>query len=105
MTSKPFSKKDEKAVMDNPEWTAEEFRRARPFAEVFPHLVKTRGPQKAPQKVPVSLRLDPAVVETFKSTGRLWQSRMNEALKREAAKILRKQAKAASADKAERKHA
>jgi hypothetical protein len=34
---------------DNPEWTAEDFKRAKPFAEVFPDLAESRrarGPQK-----------------------------------------------------------
>ena len=26
---------------DNPEWTAEDFRRAKPFAEMFPTLAKS----------------------------------------------------------------
>ena len=33
---------------DNPEWTAEDFRRAKPFAKMFPALAKSRrvrGPQ------------------------------------------------------------
>ncbi len=39
-----------------------------------------RGPQKAPKKVPVSLRLSPAVIEHFKATGAGWQRRIDEAL-------------------------
>lgn len=31
-------------------------------------------------KLPVSIRLDPKVVEHFKSTGKGWQSRINELL-------------------------
>jgi hypothetical protein len=45
---------------DNPEWTAEDFRRAKPFAEMFPALAKTRrarGPQRKPTKIAASLRL------------------------------------------------
>ena len=57
---------------------------ARPAEEVFPELVATyrarRGPQKRPTKVPVSIRLDPEVVEYFRATGEGWQSRINEAL-------------------------
>jgi uncharacterized protein (DUF4415 family) len=55
---------------DNPEWTQEDFRRAKPFAEMFPTLAKSlrgRGPQKKPTKVAVSLRLTRAVVERFKA--------------------------------------
>jgi hypothetical protein len=32
---------------DNPEWTAEDFERAKPFAEMFPDLAASaRGPQQ-----------------------------------------------------------
>jgi uncharacterized protein (DUF4415 family) len=57
---------------DNPEWTAEDFRQAKPFAQVFPALAegrRGRGPQKQPTKVAVSLRLTREVVERFKSDG------------------------------------
>lgn len=67
-----------------PEWTAEDFARARPAAEVLPELVeayrKSRGPQKTPTKVPISMRLSPEVVDYFKSQGTGWQTRINEVL-------------------------
>lgn len=70
---------------DNPEVTAAQARQARPFAEAFPELAATlrrsRGPQKAPTKQLVSLRLDSAIVEAFKATGPGWQTRMNDALR------------------------
>jgi uncharacterized protein (DUF4415 family) len=44
-----------------------------------------RGPQKAPTKKLVSLRLSPEVVDHFKSTGPGWQTRIDGAL-REAIK-------------------
>jgi uncharacterized protein (DUF4415 family) len=72
---------------DNPQWTAEDFRRARPFADVFPELAasrRARGPQKEPTKVAVSLRLTREVVERFKADGPGWQTRMDEALKKAA---------------------
>jgi hypothetical protein len=37
------------ADADNPEWTAQDFKRAKPFAQMFPALAKSRrvrGPQK-----------------------------------------------------------
>ncbi len=40
-----------------------------------------RGPQKAPTKQQVTLRLDRDVVERFRATGPGWQGRINEALK------------------------
>jgi uncharacterized protein (DUF4415 family) len=70
---------------DNPEWTAEDFKRARPFAEVFPDLAasrRARGPQKEPTKVAVSLRLTREVVERFQAGGPGWQTRMDEVLKK-----------------------
>jgi uncharacterized protein (DUF4415 family) len=39
-----------------------------------------RGPQKAPTKKLVSLRLSPEVVEHFRSTGPGWQTRIDETL-------------------------
>jgi uncharacterized protein (DUF4415 family) len=71
---------------DIPEATEEDFSRARPI-EDFPELAEAlerargqRGPQKAPTKDRVGLRLDHAVVEHFRATGPGWQSRINEVL-------------------------
>jgi uncharacterized protein (DUF4415 family) len=78
---------------ENPEWTEEDFARARPAREVLPpalydaltnKLRGQRGPQKAPTKVAVTLRVDRDVLERFKAKGPGWQSRMNEALGRAA---------------------
>ena len=41
-----------------------------------------RGPQKAPVKKSVTLRLDPDILTHFKAMGEGWQGRMNEALRR-----------------------
>ena len=71
---------------DNPEWTAADFRRARPSREVVPHIVeaylrrKGRPPEGVASKVQVTLRLDPAVIAHFKARGPGWQTRINEAL-------------------------
>jgi uncharacterized protein (DUF4415 family) len=72
---------------DNPEWTEEEFSKARPFAEVFPDLMesinRSRGrPNLEMPKKLVTLRLDQDVVEKFRATGKGWQSRINDVLKR-----------------------
>lgn len=71
---------------DNPEWTKDDFARARPAAELPAAIRKafprTRGPQKAPKKIPVSLRLSPEVVEHFKSGGPGWQARIDDALRK-----------------------
>jgi uncharacterized protein (DUF4415 family) len=39
-----------------------------------------RGPQKAPTKKLVSLRLSPEVIDHFKSSGRGWQTRIDSTL-------------------------
>ena len=39
-----------------------------------------RGPQKAPTKTLVSLRLSPDVINHFKATGRGWQTRIDSTL-------------------------
>jgi uncharacterized protein (DUF4415 family) len=41
-----------------------------------------RGPQKAPTKKLVSLRLSPEVIHHFRSTGPGWQTRIDETLAR-----------------------
>lgn len=42
---------------------------------------RARGPQKAPTKVSVTLRLDSEIVERFRASGKGWQSRINDILK------------------------
>jgi uncharacterized protein (DUF4415 family) len=89
---------------DNPEWTDEDFARARSAKEVLPpHLYKTavkryrgqRGPQKRPIKQAVTLRLDPDVIAWYKATGPGWQTRMNDTLRRPLTEpAARKKAKA-----------
>jgi len=80
---------------ENPEWTDEDFSRARPMIEVMPELVARlevwqaqerrrrgdRGPQKSPTKVQLTLRIDRDVVEAYRATGPGWQVRMNAALR------------------------
>lgn len=67
------------------EWSAGDFRNARPPSElpdgVLDAFPRTRGPQKAPRKVPISIRLSPEVVAHFRATGDGWQSRIDEVLK------------------------
>lgn len=71
---------------DNPEWTEEDFRKAKPASSLPPEILKafpkTRGAQKAPKKIPVSIRLSQDVVARFKAGGPGWQSRIDEVLKK-----------------------
>jgi uncharacterized protein (DUF4415 family) len=77
---------------ENPEWTEEDFARARPPQEVlppdvlaqFPNTSRGRGPQKGPTKVAVSIRLSREVIERFKAGGPGWQSRIDQALRKAA---------------------
>ncbi len=72
---------------DNPELTDEDFARMRPVRETHPELVedwlrRRRGAQKAPTKVLVSLRLEREVLEKLRASGRGWQSRANDMLRK-----------------------
>ncbi|HEV2651622.1 MAG TPA: BrnA antitoxin family protein [Rhizomicrobium sp.] len=76
---------------ENPEWTAEMFRDARPAEEVIPGITaaalrlreRLRGrPKLENPKAHVSLRLDPVVIAAFKEDGPGWQGRINETLLR-----------------------
>ena len=81
---------------DNPEWTKADFARATKWPagvrlkDLKPgelaRIVSKRGPQKAPTKVAVSIRLSPEVVKHFKAKGPGWQSRIDEALRKIAKK-------------------
>ena len=76
---------------DNPEWTDEDFARARPAADVLPLEVlaafgkgkrgRPLGWTKPNAKKSITLRLDPDVIEGWRRSGPGWQSRMNSALR------------------------
>jgi uncharacterized protein (DUF4415 family) len=71
---------------ENPEWTVDDFARAKLEHEIPAHIraafPKTRGRPAGSNKQLVSLRLDKEVLEKFRATGPGWQSRINEALRR-----------------------
>jgi uncharacterized protein (DUF4415 family) len=77
---KGYTAADMRAVSDNPEWTKEDFAKARPFDEMFPGLRKGRGRAKKPTKKSVTIRLDQNVVAFFKKDGDGWQGRINKTL-------------------------
>lgn len=83
-----FTQADWDEVSDNPELTDEELARLRTAQEVLPPalfagLVNRGGrPRAAIRKVPVTLRVDPAILDAYKATGDGWQTRMHAALVR-----------------------
>ncbi len=80
-----------------PEWTEQNFAAARQAKDALPPalydgLVKERrgrGPKKTPVKKPVTIRVDPDVLRSYKSTEKGWQSRMNEVLRAGCSEISR----------------
>ena len=86
------NKKDDAASRgdeDNPEWTVEEMRAARPALEVVGEVfgpkaaaaVRRGRPQKPDRKVNQTLRLDPDVLEAYRQEGPGWQSHINAVLR------------------------
>ena len=77
---------------DNPEWTEEDFARAKPLHEIpeladFAAFIRKGGRPRLPasaRKRRVTIMLDPDVVEHFKAGGRGWQTRINAALRKAA---------------------
>ena len=67
------------------ELTAADMKRFRPAKEALPDTLlaklKVRGPQKAPVKERITIRLSPEVVQQFRKTGDGWQARVDAALK------------------------
>ncbi|CAN5803790.1 BrnA antitoxin family protein [soil metagenome] len=67
------------------ELTAADMKRFRPAKQVLPGTLlaklKVRGPQKAPTKERITIRLSPEVVQRFRDTGEGWQTRVDSALK------------------------
>jgi uncharacterized protein (DUF4415 family) len=65
----------------------EDIRKFRPAAEALsPALmaklgIRPRGPQKAPTKQRMTIRLSRDVLDRFRATGRGWQTRLDAALR------------------------
>jgi uncharacterized protein (DUF4415 family) len=72
---------------ENPEWTEEDFARARPFREVFPEQFaswqkKRLGrPPAENRKVHISFRLAGDVVDAIRKSGRGYNSRVERVLR------------------------
>ncbi len=79
-----------RATAENPEWTKDTFKKARPASDVLPELfgkraaeamLKPRGrPKSAQTRASISLRLPPETLARWKATGPGWQTRMAETL-------------------------
>ena len=87
---------------ENPEWTAADFKRARPAAQALPEilgkevaarLLQPRGRPKSPDaKVSISLRIPPETLAQWKGSGPGWQTRMAAALTRSSPRSRRRTA-------------
>lgn len=72
---------------DNPRTKPEDWNDAivsHSYAELREKLAehrRTRGPQKAPLKVPTTIRFDADVLAALKATGKGWQTRVNEVIR------------------------
>jgi uncharacterized protein (DUF4415 family) len=91
MLKKPLTNEDGEVR----ELLASDFKKMRPAFEVLPpelvEIIKNRkvgerGPQIAPVKQQVTLRIDADVLNTFRATGAGWQSRINDALRKAVAR-------------------
>ncbi len=74
---------------DNPEWTKKDFAKAKRYpagtklADAVKALPPRRGrPPIASPKQAVKLRIDADVIESYRSTGDGWQSRINADLRK-----------------------
>ena len=67
------------------ELTAADIKYFRPAKQALPSALlgklNVRGPQKAPTKERITIRLSPDVVQSFRDTGDGWQTRVDTALK------------------------
>jgi uncharacterized protein (DUF4415 family) len=77
---KPLTDKDGEVR----ELSTAEIQRMRLAKDVLPPSLRAklgvRGPQRAPTKERITIRLSPEVVEQFRATGEGWQTRVDAAL-------------------------
>jgi uncharacterized protein (DUF4415 family) len=81
---KKSSSKTNKAdwdAVDSPPLSDKMLSKMRPVKAKHPDIPKrVRGPQKDPLKKPVFIRLNPDVVDYFKSQGKGWHTKINNIL-------------------------
>lgn len=67
------------------ELQTEDLKKFRPATEVLPDSLQrklgVRGPQRAPTKERITIRLSQDVVQRFRATGEGWQTRVDAALR------------------------
>ncbi|MGD9732571.1 MAG: BrnA antitoxin family protein [Desulfamplus sp.] len=61
------------------ELTSEDFKNMRPASEVLPKELLSVLPKKSR---PITIRLNPKIVDFFKSNGKGWQSEINDVLQK-----------------------
>ena len=70
---------------DTWELTDDDFARMKPASELTPHIeeraARRRGPQRAPTKERITIRLDADIAAHFRATGPGWQTRLNDTLR------------------------
>ena len=76
------------ADTSNPEWTDADSSRALPAREFFSPKVfdelcslRQRGDKTKPLKVPTTIRFDADILAALKSSGKGWQTRVNDAIR------------------------
>lgn len=81
----PSSKKLIDPAGEVRELLAADLKRFKPATAVLPSSLRNkvgiRGPQVAPTKERITIRLSPDVVRSFRATGDGWQTRVDAALK------------------------
>lgn len=83
----PKSSKHGTPDTENPQWEEGAVAKAMRFSDLPPAMQEAlapkrgRGPQKAPKKQPVSIRLSPDVLAALRAKGRGWQTIADEALR------------------------
>lgn len=52
-------------------------------------MQRRRGPNRKPTKIPISLRVDPDILDAYRATGPGWMSRMEVAIARAARRLVK----------------